>query len=104
MPEGIRINDAALEISPESVQSLIKKDGRPADITVSRLDLSVSGEALAALLQGLAPEGAPAPTVQMEEGRLQAAVQREGGPVGVDLRMGALRLQFTAEGLRLTSE
>lgn len=104
MADGIRINDAALEISPQAIQSLIKKDGQPADITLSRLDLTVSPQALAALLQGLSPEGAAPPSVTVEDGRLQAGVERDGRRVGLDLRLGGVRISFTAEGLRITGE
>lgn len=102
MADGIRINDASLEISPESLAALVNKQS--ASVTVSKLDLSVSPEALATLLQGLAPEGTPPPTVQVGDGSLQVAGEKDGRRMGLDLQMGSLRLQFTAEGLRLTSE
>lgn len=102
MADGIRINDASLEIAPEALTALVNKEG--ASVIVNRLDVSVSPEALATLLQGLAPEGTPPPSVEVGEGNLQLAGEREGKRMGVDLRMGALRLQFTPEGLRLTSE
>ena len=102
MADGIRINDADLEIGPEALSSLVQKRG--GSVVVNRLDLSVSPEALATLLQGLTPEGKPAPAVEVGEGSLQVTVDREGAPVGAALRMGSLRLHFTAEGLRVTSE
>lgn len=102
MAEGIRINDASLEITPEALSSMVNKEG--ASVIVNRLDLSVSPEALATLLQGLAPEGTPPPTVEPRDGGLMVDAERDGKRMGVDLRVGSLRLQFTAEGLRLTSE
>jgi hypothetical protein len=102
LAEGIRIDDAAIEISPEALEGLVNKRGGA--VVLKRLDLAVSPEALTTLLQGLAPEGKPAPSVQVGEGSLDIRVERETGPVGADLRMGALRVQFTAEGLRVTSE
>lgn len=102
MADGIRINDAALEIAPEALAALVNKEG--ASVIVNRLDVSVSPEALATLLRGLAPEGTPPPSVAVQEGGLQFSGEREGKRLGVDLRMGGLRLRFTPEGLHLTSE
>jgi hypothetical protein len=101
MSDGIRINDASLEISPDALDALIKKQG--ASVTVTKLDLSVSPAALTTLLRGLAPEGAAAPAVEMSDGRLQVTAERDGKPMGLDLQVGGLRVEITGEGLRLVS-
>ena len=102
MADGIRINDAALEISPSGLEALINQRG--AEVKVTRLDLTVSPEALATLLGRLAPEGQPAPTAQLEDGRLLVTAEQEGKKTQVDLQLGGLRLEVTANGLRLVSE
>ena len=112
MADGIQIRDAAVAISPAGLEAMLRKEG--AALTVSRLDLSVSAEALNTLLQGLgtpgteAPPEGPATPAQLsggvEQGRLQLAVQREGKTLELDLRMAGMRLDFTAEGLRLVGE
>ena len=44
----LRVNDTALEISPEGLQALVNNQG--AEIKVTKLDISVSPEALNTLL------------------------------------------------------
>lgn len=101
MADGIRINDAAVEISPEGLQALVNRQG--AEVRVTKLDLTASPEALNALLAGLTPEGQSAPTVEVSDGRLQVSGAREGQSLNLDLQAGGLRLEFTAEGLRLVT-
>lgn len=99
MADGIRINDASLEMSPAGLEALLKKEG--ASVTVTGLDVSVSPEALNTLLAGFTPEGQPAPSVVVSEGRLQVTGQGAGGTVNLDVRAGAFRLEITDQGLRL---
>lgn len=101
MSDGIRINDAGLEISPEGLQALVNKQGTALRIT--KLDLSASPDALNTLLAGLTPEGQTAPKVDVSEGRLQLNAAKDGQAVALDLQVGGLRLEFTAEGLRLVT-
>ena len=102
MADGIRINDAALEISPSGLEAIMNQRG--AEVKVTRLDLTVSPEALATILGRLAPEGQPAPTAELEDGRLLVTAQQEGKKTQLDLQLGGLRLEVTANGLRLVSE
>jgi hypothetical protein len=102
MAEGIRIEDAALEISPAGLEALVNRQG--AEVRVTRLDLSVSPEALNALLRGLAPEGAAPPSAEVSDGRLQLAAEQDGKRLALDLQVGNLRVELTAGGLRLVSE
>jgi hypothetical protein len=102
MADGIRIHDAALEISPSGVEALVNREG--AEIKVTKIDLSISPEAINTLLAGLAPEGAPVPAVAVSDGRLQVTGEREGKRLALDLQLGNLRLRITPEGLHLASE
>jgi len=102
MPDGIRIQDAAVEISPEGLEALLNKRG--ADVTVSKLDLSISPEALNTLLAGLAPEGVTAPTAECADGRLRVTAEKEGQPMALDLCVGGIRIELTSGGLRLVTE
>jgi hypothetical protein len=102
MADGIRIQDAAIEISPEGLQSLLHKRG--AAVTVSKLDLSVSPEALNTLIQGLTPEGTTPPTVECGDSGLVVTAEREGQPMALDLRVGGLRVEISAGGVRLVTE
>ena len=99
MADGIKIRDASLEISPEGVDALVNRTG--AELKITRLDLSVSPEALNRLLAGVTPEGKPAPNVAVSDGRLQLNTEKDGKRMGLDLQLGGLRLEFSAEGLRL---
>ena len=101
MAEGIKIHDVAAEISPAGLEALVQQRG--AEVTVTRVDLSVSQEALNVLLQSLAPQGTTAPSAQVEAGGLRVGLERDGKPLSLDLRMGGLRLEFTGDGLRLAS-
>src|SRR5688500_17893784 len=100
MAEGIRINDAALEISPTGLEALVNQKG--AEVKVTRIDLSVSPEALGTLLTRFAAEGQAPPTAALSDGRLQVSAQQDGKPMTLDLQLGSLRLTFSPEGLRLT--
>lgn len=102
MAEGIRIRDAALELSPEGLQSLLKGGG--AELRLTRVDLSVSPDALNALLASAVPEGTPAPSAELADGEMRLTAEREGKRMKLDLRMSHLRLEISAEGLRLVSE
>jgi hypothetical protein len=102
MADGIRINDASLEITPASLEAIVKKQG--ANLTLTGFDLSISPEALNTLLGALAAEGRPAPSAAVSDGRLQVTGEAEGKRVSLDLRAGSLRLEITGDGLRLKSE
>jgi hypothetical protein len=102
MADGIRIQDAALEISPEGLQSLLQKRG--AELTVSKLDLSVSQEALNTLLTGLTPEGTPSPTAECTDAGLLVRAEKDGQPLSLDLRVGGMRIEISAGGLRVVTE
>lgn len=101
MADGIRINDAALEISPTGLEAMMKQEG--AEVKVTRLDLSVSPEALATLLGRLSPEGSPPPTAEVSDGRLLVTRQQDGKRTVIDLQVGGFRLELTSGGLRLVS-
>lgn len=102
MADGIRIQDAALEISPAGLEALINKQG--AEVRVTKIDLSVSPEALNTLLAGLAPEGTASPSAQVSDGRIQVSGEREGKRMALDLQVGSLRVEITAAGIRLFNE
>ncbi|MFN3652288.1 MAG: hypothetical protein ACK47B_22140 [Armatimonadota bacterium] len=99
MADGIRINDAAIEISSEGVEALTRREG--ADLRVTRLDLSISPEALNTLLAGFAPAGEPAPSAEVGDGRLQVTGSKDGKRMSLDLQLGAVRIELTPEGIRL---
>lgn len=101
MAEGIRIHDAALEISPAGLEALVSRRG--AEVTLTKIDLSISPEALNTLLGGLATEENPAPTAALADGRLQVAAERDGKRMALDLQAGSFRLEITAGGIRLVS-
>lgn len=101
MSDGIRINDAGIEISPEGLQALVNKQG--AALRITKLDLSASPDALNTLLAGLTPEGQTPPTVEVSDGRLQFSARCDDKSVALDLQAAGLRLEFTADGLRLVT-
>ena len=102
MAEGIQIRDAALELSPEGLRSLLKGGG--AELRLTRVDLSVSPDALNALLASAAPEGTPPPSAELSDGEMRLSGERDGKRMTLDLRVSRLRLEISAEGLRLVSE
>jgi len=99
--EGIVIHDAALEISEEGLGELAAKRG--AEVTVTRLDLSLSPQTLNRLLKSATPRGRPAPRAQVSDGRLQLSLQQGGRKTGLDLQVGNLRVELSEAGLRLVS-
>jgi hypothetical protein len=101
MADGIRVNDAALEISPEGLQALVNRQG--AEIKLTKLDLSVSPEALNTLLTRFASEGEVAPAAQVTTGRVYVTGVHDGQRMSLDLQLGGLRVEFTPEGIRLVS-
>lgn len=101
MAEGIRINDAALEISPEGLESLVNSRGT--EVKVTKLDLTVSPEAIATLLARFGGEGGPPPTAEVSDGRLQLTRQQGGARSALDLQLGSVRLELSAEGIRLVT-
>lgn len=102
MADGIKINDAALEISPAALDAMVK--GQGAQVTLTGIDLSVSPEALNTLLAAFAPKDAPAPSASVSDGRLQVTGHAGDRRVALDVRAGSFKLQITSEGLRLSSE
>ena len=101
MADGIRVNDAALEISPEGLQALVNRQGM--EIKLTKLDLSVSPEALNTLLSRFASEGEATPAAQVSDGRLQVTTVREGQRMSLDLQLGGVRVELTPGGIRLVS-
>ena len=98
MADGIQINDAALEISPAGLEALVT--GKGAQVRVTKVDVSVSPEALNALVAGFAPPGTSA---QLGDGRLQVSASPGGKNVLLDLALGGVQVELTPEGLRLVS-
>ncbi len=99
--EGIRVNDVALEISPTGIAALVNKQG--AEVKLTKLDVSVSPQALNALLGAVAQEGDAPPSASVADGRLQVQAERGGKKVALDLQVGGFRLEITAAGLRIVS-
>jgi len=102
MADGIKIQDAAVEISPEGLQSLLQKRG--AELTVSKLDLSVSQEALNTLLNGLGSGGSTPPSAECSDAGLKVRSERDGQQMALDLRVGTVRIEISAAGLRVVTE
>jgi hypothetical protein len=101
MTDGIRIEDAALEITAEGVEALVRREAPP--LTVTRLSITVSAEALNTLIAGLAPEGKSA-AVKVGEGYARVDGQSEGRTLSVELRVGAVVLQLQDGGVRLATQ
>jgi hypothetical protein len=101
LADGIRINDASVEITPAALDAMVKKQG--AQVTVTGLDLSISPEALNTLLSALAPAGQPAPSAAVSDGRVQLTTQAGGQNVAIDVRAPSFRIEITAEGLRIVN-
>lgn len=101
MADGIRINDAQIEVSTSALESLLNKGG--ADVTIRKIDLSVTPDALNAVLQKATPAGNIPPSLEAEDGRLVLKAEREGTLHRLDLQLGSLRVEISADGLRLTS-
>jgi hypothetical protein len=99
--DGIRIHDAQIEVSTGALESLLNRGG--AEITVRKIDLSVTTDAVNALLAKAAPAGTVPPSVTSEAGRLQLQAERDGQQHRLDLQLGSLRLEISADGVRLTS-
>ncbi len=101
MADGIRIHDAQIEVSTGALESLLNQGG--ADVTIRKIDLSVTPDALNAVLRKATPPGNVAPSVEAEDGRLVLQAEREGTLHRLDLQLGSLRLEISGEGVRLTS-
>jgi len=107
MAEGITIHDAALEIDADGLESLLQRRGTA--LTVRRLDATLSGAALTALLGGAkeAVEGertaTPTHEVAVTAGRLAYRGTRADAHLEVTLETTGLSLAFTGEGLRVTT-
>ena len=106
MADGIRIQDAALEISSPGLESLLKKQGT--EVTVTKLDLSATQDALNTLLAtppGTSSGSGPAspPRLEISEGRLQLSLPQEGGAIVIDLRAKELRVEIQAGGIHLVT-
>src|SRR5688572_20923873 len=101
MDEGIRIEDAACEISPAGLESMLAKKGL--EVKVTRLDLSVSEAALNALLQRFAP-GEQAPRAAVQRGSLR--VENVGPDAGtrLELQAGGIRIEIADGTVRVRTE
>ncbi|MBI3910916.1 MAG: hypothetical protein HY320_08275 [Armatimonadetes bacterium] len=123
--EGIRIDNAALELSGPGLEALLA--GRGVDITLHRLDGSISEASLNQLLargasprprlESAAPEAAvrppdhigigTAPRIELRPGDVVVETSwpdRDGAPVRIRLRFASLRLEVEAGVLRVRSE
>ena len=101
MADGIRIHDAQIEVSTDALESLLNRGG--ADVVVRKIDLSVTPDALNAVLRKATPPGNAPPSVESEDGRLVLQAEREGTLHRLDLQLGSLRVEIGAGGIRLTS-
>jgi len=99
--QGICINDAEIELSPSDLEALARSQNT--SVTITKLDLSVSPETLNRLLKGLSPVGRKPPSATVSDGRLQVTAPAGGKNVAVDLQVGTLRLELSADGIRLVS-
>jgi hypothetical protein len=98
---GICINDVELELSPADLEALARSQNTA--VTVTKLDVSVSPETLNRLLKGLSPVGRKPPSAAVSDGRLQVTAHPGGKNLALDLQVGTLRLELSAEGIRLVS-
>ena len=75
MADGLRIHDAQIDVSTSALESLLNRGG--ADVTIRKIDLSVTPDALNAVLRKATPAGNVPPTVESTDGRLvlQALIQ-----------------------------
>ena len=119
MSDGIRIEDAAIEITPEALEGLLGGSGTT-EVRVSRVSITVSEESLNAVLRGTAPEGAsgstpavdpsapaakPAPpTVRIQAEGVSVDLNRGGRQMRLGLNFGSVRVQFTDGAVRVTTE
>jgi hypothetical protein len=101
MADGIRIHDAEIEVGTDALEALLNRGG--ADVVVRKIDLSVTPDAMNAVLRKATPAGNVPPSVESESGRLVLQAEREGTLHRLDLQLGSLRLEIGAEGVRLTS-
>jgi hypothetical protein len=98
---GICINDAEIELSPADLESLVRSQNT--SVTLTKLDVSISPETLNRLLKGLSPVGRKPPSAAVSDGRLQVTAHPGGKNVALDFQVGTLRLELSADGIRLVS-
>jgi hypothetical protein len=101
MDEGIRIEDAACEISPAGLEAMLAKKG--VELRVTRLDLSITEAALNTILARNQPRPAP-PRVTVANGTVKVANLGEDGATSVELCAGGVRLEIADGSLRLRTE
>lgn len=108
--DGIRVHDAALQVSDSSLSGFLSRQGGELELT--RLDLSASSEALLELVGSGSP-AAPAPPEARPSAVESLEIQPDGlrlrlkqGEQTVALRLGApgVRIEFEVGGLRIRTE
>lgn len=123
MSDGIRIEDAAIDISPAGLEGLLGGGG-PAEVSVSRVTLTVSEEVLNTVLRHGPPgapkssEGAPAaatgatgavagaaagPSVQIQPDGVSVDLNRGGKQLRLALRFGKVQVEFGDGVVRVTA-
>ena len=101
MEEGIRIDDAACEISPAGLEAMLAKKG--VELRVTRLDLSMTEAALNTVLARSGPRQLP-PRVTVASGSLTVENLGEDGATKVEIRAPGVRVEIGDGALRLRTE
>jgi hypothetical protein len=101
MDEGIRIDDAACEISPAGLEAMLAKKG--VELRVTRLDLSLTEAALNTILARNQPRETP-PRVTVANGSLTLANLGEDGATTVEIRAPGMRMEIGDGSLRVRTE
>ena len=111
LPEGIRVDSATAEISPAGLRSLIQ--GRGVAVRITRVDATVSTDAVNALLQasaapavkaadGQSPPEAPA--IDLSRGRVHYSASREGRALSVEIWASGAMIDFLSGSIRVRIE
>ncbi len=101
-PDGIRVHDAAIEISSQGLADLVQQKGGA--VTISRLDFSISEDALNLILAGSVPEGEVPPFAALTETGVRLNGVRDDKRGEVVLNAGSLRISFSAGAVRISTE
>jgi hypothetical protein len=102
MEEGIRIDDAACEISPQGLEAMLAKQG--VELRVTRLDASITEAALNSVIQRRgAPRETP-PRVTIADGAVTIENLGDDGRTKVELRASGVRVEIASDSLRLRTE
>ena len=98
--EGIRIENASLEISDSGLDDLLKDQGAAVNITGG--EVTISQAALDQLVSKLAPDCDCSATVSSDG--VAASLPRDGKQLQVQLSTGGLRVEFRDDGLVIRLE